>query len=73
MKKTLFYMFIGIGVIGLITNIGNIFDFIFQTIISIVIFIAILYAIYYFFILSEDERKYRKAMRQTKRKRKFRK
>ena len=73
MKKILFYIFIGIGVFGLIMNIGNIFDFIFQTIISIAIFIAILYAIYYFFILSEDERKYRKAMRQTKRKRKFRK
>ncbi|HLR39141.1 MAG TPA: SA1362 family protein [Jeotgalicoccus sp.] len=73
MKKILFYIFIGIGVIGLIMNIGNIFDFIFRTIISIAIFIAILYAIYYFFILSEDERKYRKAMRQTKRKRKFRK
>lgn len=73
MKKILFYIFIGIGVFGLIMNIGNIFDFIFHTIISIAIFIAILYAIYYFFILSEDERKYRKAMRQTKRKRKFRK
>ncbi|CAD2075921.1 SA1362 family protein [Phocicoccus pinnipedialis] len=73
MKKTLFYIFIGIAIIGLIMNLGNIFNLIFNVLVSIAILLAILYAIYYFFILSEEERNYRKAMRQTKRKRKFRK
>lgn len=73
MKKTLFYIFIAIAVFGLLMNLDDIFEFIFKTILSIGIFAGILYAIYYFFILSEDERKYRKARREANRKRKFRK
>ena len=45
---------------------------IFNMALSLVIIGLILYAIYYYFILSEDERKYRRALRKTKRKRKFR-
>lgn len=72
MKKGLFYFVLIIAFIGLITNLDSVFNMIFNIALSLVIIGLILYAIYYYFILSEDERKYRRALRKTKRKRKFR-
>lgn len=72
MKKGLFYFVLIIAFIGLITNLDSVFNIIFNMALSLVIIGLILYAIYYYFILSEDERKYRRALRKTKRKRKFR-
>ena len=72
MKKGLFYFVLIIAFIGLITNLDSVFNMIFNMALSLVIIGLILYAIYYYFILSEDERKYRRALRNTKRKRKFR-
>ncbi|CAM3412775.1 SA1362 family protein [Nosocomiicoccus ampullae] len=72
MKKGLFYFVLIIAFIGLITNLDNVFNMIFNMALSLVIIGLILYAIYYYFLLSEDERKYRRALRKTKRKRKFR-
>ena len=72
MKKGLFYFVLIIAFIGLITNLDNVFNMIFNMALSLVIIGLILYAVYYYFILSEDERKYRRALRKTKRKRKFR-
>lgn len=72
MKKGLFYFVLIIAFIGLITNLDSVFNMIFNMALSLVFIGLILYAVYYYFILSEDERKYRRALRKTKRKRKFR-
>ncbi|HLR19696.1 MAG TPA: SA1362 family protein [Staphylococcus sp.] len=66
MKQALFYIIIAIAAIGLILNLDAfIFSFVSMAI-SFAILAGIIYAIYYFFFLTEDQRKYKKAQRKYK-------
>ncbi|GGI39978.1 SA1362 family protein [Mammaliicoccus stepanovicii] len=68
MKKVLFYLVIAIALFGLIMNLDVfIFGFI-RMIISFAIFALIIYLVYYFFFLTPDQRKYKKAVRKNKKK-----
>ncbi|KRG10257.1 SA1362 family protein [Staphylococcus sp. NAM3COL9] len=67
MKRALFYIIIAIAAIGLILNLDAfIFSFVSMAI-SFAVFAGIIYAIYYFFFLTEDQRKYKRAQRKYKR------
>jgi len=66
LKQALFYIIIAIAAIGLILNLDAfIFSFVSMAI-SFAILAGIIYAIYYFFFLTEDQRKYKKAQRKYK-------
>ncbi|WP_432750133.1 SA1362 family protein [Staphylococcus pseudoxylosus] len=67
MKQAIFYIVIAIAVVGLVLNLDAfIFSFV-RMVISLAIFGGIIYAIYYFFFLTEDQRKYKRAQRKYKR------
>lgn len=67
MKRAIFYTIIAIAAIGLILNLDAfIFSFVSMAI-SFAVFAGIIYAIYYFFFLTEDQRKYKRAQRKYKR------
>ncbi|XVL28894.1 SA1362 family protein [Staphylococcus equorum] len=67
MKRAIFYIMIAIAAIGLILNLDAfIFSFVSMAI-SFAVFAGIIYAIYYFFFLTEDQRKYKRAQRKYKR------
>ncbi|MFQ3871633.1 SA1362 family protein [Staphylococcus sp. Mo2-1] len=67
MKRAIFYIIIAIATIGLILNLDSfIFSFVSMAI-SFAVFAGIIYAIYYFFFLTEDQRKYKRAQRKYKR------
>ncbi|PTE24713.1 hypothetical protein BUY92_09390 [Staphylococcus equorum] len=67
MKRAIFYIIIAIAAIGLILNLDAfIFSFV-SIAISFAVFAGIIYAIYYFFFLTEDQRKYKRAQRKYKR------
>ncbi|PTI43252.1 hypothetical protein BU120_10965 [Staphylococcus xylosus] len=66
MKQAIFYIVIAIAVVGLVLNLDAfIFSFV-RMVISLAIFGGIIYAIYYFFFLTEDQRKYKHAQRKYK-------
>ncbi|OFQ10586.1 hypothetical protein HMPREF2953_05785 [Staphylococcus sp. HMSC072E01] len=66
MKNIIFYFVLIIATIGLLLNL-NIFVMSFMKSIFTLIMIAlIIYFIYYFFFLTEDQRKYRRAVRKYK-------
>lgn len=70
MKRAIFYIIIAIAAIGLILNLDAfIFSFVSMAI-SFAVFAGIIYAIYYFFFLTEDQRKYKRAQRKYKRRNK---
>src|SRR5699024_11039413 len=57
LKQGIFYIVIAIALIGLLLNLDAfLFSFV-KMIISLAIFAGIIYAIYYFFFLTEDQRK----------------
>lgn len=63
MKQAIFYIVIAIALVGLILNLDAfIFSFV-KMAISLAIFAGIIYLIYYFFFLTEDQRKYKRAQR----------
>ncbi|MGJ5700871.1 SA1362 family protein [Staphylococcus equorum] len=67
MKRAIFYIIIAIAAIGLMLNLDAfIFSFVSMAI-SFAVFAGIIYAIYYFFFLTEDQRKYKRAQRKYKR------
>lgn len=67
MKQAIFYIVIAIALVGLILNLDAfLFSFV-RMAISLAIFAGIIYLIYYFFFLTEDQRKYKKALRKYKR------
>jgi len=68
MKNVLFYLIIAIAVFGLIMNLDFFIMGFIRMIVSLIIFGLIIYLIYYFFFLTPDQRKYKKAMRKQKRK-----
>ncbi|WP_436859916.1 SA1362 family protein [Staphylococcus caeli] len=73
MKQVLFYFVILIAIIGLVLNLDAfIFSFV-RMAISFAIFAGIIYAIYYFFFLTEDQRKYKRAQRKYKKQNRKRK
>ena len=67
MKKFLLYLFIAIAVIGLIFNLDMVMNMILSSLIFILVLGAIVYGIYYFFILTPSQRKYKRALRKSKR------
>jgi len=67
MKNVLFYLIIAIAVFGLIMNLDFFIMGFIRMIVSLIIFGLIIYLIYYFFFLTPDQRKYKKAMRKQKR------
>lgn len=68
MKNVLFYLIIAIAVFGLIMNLDFFIMGFIRMVISLIIFGIIIYLIYYFFFLTPDQRKYKKAVRKNKRK-----
>ncbi|MDV3051448.1 SA1362 family protein [Staphylococcus ureilyticus] len=63
MKQAIFYIVIAIALVGLILNLDAfLFSFV-RMAISLAIFAGIIYLIYYFFFLTEDQRKYKRAQR----------
>ncbi|PTK14553.1 hypothetical protein BUZ90_09960 [Mammaliicoccus sciuri] len=67
MKNVLFYLIIAIAVFGLIMNLDFFIMGFIRMIVSLIIFGLIIYLIYYFFFLTPDQRKYKKAMSKQKR------
>ncbi|EHJ07649.1 SA1362 family protein [Staphylococcus simiae] len=66
MRNILFYIVLIIAAIGLVMNIDEFLFSIARMLISLAVIAGIIYLIYYFFFLTEDQRKYRKAMRKYK-------
>ncbi|RIL82555.1 hypothetical protein BUY23_12950 [Staphylococcus cohnii] len=70
MKQAIFYIVIAIALVGLIINLDAfIFSFV-KIAISLAIFAGIIYLIYYFFFLTEDQRKYKRAQRKYRKRNK---
>ncbi|PTF17005.1 SA1362 family protein [Staphylococcus cohnii] len=70
MKQAIFYIVIAIALVGLILNLDAfIFSFV-KMAISLAIFEGIIYLIYYFFFLTEDQRKYKRAQRKYRKRNK---
>ncbi|PTF33441.1 hypothetical protein BUY21_05045 [Staphylococcus cohnii] len=70
MKQAIFYIVIAIALVGLILNLDAfIFSFV-KMDISLAIFAGIIYLIYYFFFLTEDQRKYKRAQRKYRKRNK---
>ncbi len=66
MKQAIFYIVIAIAIVGLVLNLDAfIFSFV-RMVVSLAIFGGIIYATYYFFFLTEDQRKYKRAQRKYK-------
>ncbi|WP_411844333.1 SA1362 family protein [Salinicoccus sp. HZC-1] len=68
MKKILLYIVLIIAAIGLLTNLDYFVNMIVSSLIFLLVVGLILYGIYYFFILTPSQRKYKKALRKSKRK-----
>ena len=60
-KKGLFYSILLVALIGLIINLDAILFSLVRMVISLAILAGIDYLVYFFFFLSEDQRKYKKA------------
>ncbi|MBU0437718.1 hypothetical protein CD110_01780 [Staphylococcus casei] len=72
MKQVLFYIVIAIAIVGLVLNLDAfLFSFVSMAI-SFAIFAGIIYLIYYFFFLTEDQRKYKRAQRKYRKQNKKR-
>ncbi|MCI2941176.1 MULTISPECIES: SA1362 family protein [Staphylococcus] len=72
MKQAIFYIVIAIALVGLILNLDAfLFSFV-KMAISLAIFAGIIYLIYYFFFLTEDQRKYKRAQRKYRKRNKKR-
>ncbi|MFH4907235.1 MULTISPECIES: SA1362 family protein [Staphylococcus] len=70
MKQAIFYIVIAIALVGLILNLDAfIFSFV-KMAISLAVFAGIIYLIYYFFFLTEDQRKYKRAQRKYRKRNK---
>ncbi|KPH58384.1 hypothetical protein NFD59_10400 [Staphylococcus epidermidis] len=67
MRKFIFYLILAIAAFGLMMNLDEFLFSIMKAIISFAIIALIIYIIYYFFFLTEDQRKYKKALRKYKR------
>ncbi|ASE36148.1 MULTISPECIES: SA1362 family protein [Staphylococcus] len=67
MRNVLFYIVIIIAAFGLIMNFDVFFYSIIRSLITLAIIGVIIYLIYYFFFLTEDQRKYKRAQRKYKR------
>ncbi|WP_164711993.1 SA1362 family protein [Staphylococcus debuckii] len=61
MKKILFYAVLLVALIGLITNLDAILFSLVRMVISLAILAGLAYLVYFFFFLTEDQRKYKKA------------
>lgn len=70
MRKFIFYLILAIAAFGLMMNLDEFLFSIMKAIISFAIIALIIYIIYYFFFLTEDQRKYKKALRKYKRQKK---
>ncbi|MGV3111615.1 SA1362 family protein [Staphylococcus pettenkoferi] len=70
MRNVLFYIVIIIAAFGLIMNFDVFFYSIIRSLITLAIIGVIIYLIYYFFLLTEDQRKYKRAQRKYKRRNK---
>lgn len=71
-KQVLFYIVIAIAIVGLVLNLDAfLFSFVSMAI-SFAIFAGIIYLIYYFFFLTEDQRKYKRAQRKYRKQNKKR-
>ncbi|MCI2803461.1 SA1362 family protein [Staphylococcus pettenkoferi] len=70
MRNVLFYIVIIIAAFGLIMNFDVFFYSIIRSLITLAIIGVIIYLIYYFFFLTEDQRKYKRAQRKYKRRNK---
>ncbi|MCG1009030.1 hypothetical protein J4760_03065 [Salinicoccus sp. ID82-1] len=73
MKKFVLYLVLAIAALGLVTNMEYFLNMIVNSLVFLVVIGLILYGIYYFFILTESQRKYKRALRKSKRKYKNRK
>ena len=72
LKQAKFYIVIAIALVGLILNLDAfLFSFV-KMAISLAIFAGIIYLIYYFFFLTEDQRKYKRAQRKYRKRNKKR-
>ncbi|MGX0371633.1 SA1362 family protein [Staphylococcus cohnii] len=72
MKQAIFYIVIAIALVGLILNLDAfLFSFV-KMAISLAIFAGIIYLIYYFFFLTEDQRKHKRAQRKYRKRNKKR-
>lgn len=68
MRYIIFYIILAIAAFGLIMNLDEFLFSIIKTLISFAVVALIIYHIYYFFFLTEDQRKYKRAARKYKRK-----
>lgn len=68
MKKILLYTVLIIAAIGLLTNLDYFLDMIVGSFIFLIVLGLIIYGIYYYFLLTPSQRKYKKALRKSKRK-----
>ncbi|QDW84499.1 hypothetical protein DWB95_06150 [Staphylococcus pasteuri] len=70
MKNIMFYIVIAIAAFGLIMNLDVFLFSIVKMLISFSVLVSIIYLIYYFFFLTEDQRKYKRAARKYRKRNK---
>lgn len=68
MKKIILYAVLIVAAIGLLTNMDYFLNMIVNSLIFLIVLGLIIYGVYYFFVLTPSQRKYRKALRKSKRK-----
>jgi len=68
LKKIILYAVLIIAAIGLLTNMDYFLNMIVNSLIFLIVLGFIIYGVYYFFVLTPSQRKYRKALRKSKRK-----
>jgi len=68
LKKIILYAVLIIAAIGLLTNMDYFLNMIVNSLIFLIVLGAVIYGVYYFFVLTPSQRKYRKALRKSKRK-----
>ncbi|POA02045.1 SA1362 family protein [Staphylococcus massiliensis] len=68
-QKIFFWFIVIVALIGIVLNFNMFMDSFIRMIISLLILVGIGYLIYHFFFLTEDQRKYRRALRKNKRRR----
>ncbi|KIX91568.1 membrane protein [Staphylococcus microti] len=65
-QKIIFALIAIVAFVGLIMNLDTFLLSITNTIITMLVVVGVIYALYFFFFLTEDQRKYKKAVWKNK-------
>ncbi|PTG99382.1 SA1362 family protein [Staphylococcus chromogenes] len=66
LQNIFFGIIIAVAIIGLLFNLDAVLFSLVNTLIEVIIFLGIIFLIYFFFFLTPDQRKYKKAVWKNK-------